>query len=206
MSEEKENNNNFKPYMLWLLIFTFIAPIGAAYWLYNVGGTENTVNKGEFVTSGVQLMDMGLTTLEGKAATEKDLYGHWHMMVFMNADCEKQCEETVYTVRQIKTSLHKESPRFVNVLIHFDKNIDTKFNEKIKTHYANFDRYLADKETFNNALCYAGDQLVQKNIMFIVDPIGNVILKYKMDQDAEGSISKDIISDIKRLLKASQIG
>jgi len=201
MSEETTENNNFKPYMLWLLIFTFVAPIGAAYWLYNVGGTENTVNKGEFVTSGVQLMDMGLTTLEGNGATEKDLYGHWHMMVFMGADCAKQCEETIYTVRQIKTSLHKESPRFVNVLIHFDKNIEAGFKEKIKTHYANFDRYYAEKEVFNKTLGEAGNDLTDKSIIYIVDPIGNVILKYNKDKTA-----KDIISDIKRLLKASRIG
>jgi len=201
MSEETTNNNNLKPYMLWLLILTFIAPIGAAYWLYNVGGTENTVNKGEFVKAGVQLLDMGLTTLDGKAAVEKDLYGHWHMMVFMGADCGKVCEETIYTVRQIKTSLHKESPRFVNVLIHFDKNINADFKEKIKTHYANFDRYFADKEIFNKALGVTDGDLTDKGIVYIVDPIGNVILKYNKDKTA-----KDIISDIKRLLKASQIG
>jgi len=197
----EQTNENFKPYMLWLLIFTFIAPIGAAYWLFNAGGTENTVNKGEFVKSGVQLLDMKLQTLDNKAATEKELYGHWHMMVFMNAACDKQCEETVYTVRQIKTSLHKESPRFVNVLIHFDKEIDSGFQEKIKTHYANFDRYYADKEIFNRSLGYSGDDLTKKNLIFIVDPIGNVILKYNKEKTA-----KDIISDIKRLLKASQIG
>jgi len=197
----EQTNENFKPYMLWLLIFTFIAPIGAAYWLFNVGGTENTVNKGEFVKAGVQLLDMKLQTTENKAATEKDLYGHWHMMVFMNDTCDKQCEETIYTVRQIKTSLHKESPRFVNVLIHFDKNIDSEFKEKIKTHYANFDRYFADKEIFNRALDVSGDDLIKKNLIYIVDPIGNVILKYNKEKTA-----KDIISDIKRLLKASQIG
>ena len=187
--------------MLWLLIFTFIAPIGAAYWLFNAGGTENTVNRGEFVKSGVQLLDMKLKTLDGSDATEKQLYGHWHMMVFMNAACDKQCEETIYTVRQIKTSLHKESPRFVNVLIHFEKDIDKEFQEKIKTHYANFDRYFADKEIFNRALGQSGDDLTRQSLIYIVDPIGNVILKYNKEKTA-----KDIISDIKRLLKASQIG
>ncbi|MDH5391772.1 MAG: SCO family protein [Gammaproteobacteria bacterium] len=198
---EEVNNNNFKPYMLWLLIFTFIAPIAAAYWLYNVGGTENTVNRGEFINPVVQLLDMQLQTVGGEVATEKQLYGHWHMMFFMNADCDKKCEETIYTMRQIKTSLHKESPRFVNLLIHFDKNISDEFRAKIESHYANFDRYIGDKEVFNRMLGYSGEELANKNIIFMVDPIGNVILKYSRDKTA-----KDIISDIKRLLKASQIG
>ncbi|MDH5516323.1 MAG: SCO family protein [Gammaproteobacteria bacterium] len=200
MSEEQKNNN-FKPYMLWLLIFTFVAPIGAAYWLFTAGGTENTVNRGEFVRPGVQLLDMKLKSLDGTDATEKQLYGHWHLMYFMNANCDKQCEEKIYTIRQIKTSLHKESPRFVNLLIHFDENINAEFKKKIESHYSNFDRYIGKKEVFNEALEYADNEMIEKNIIFIVDPIGNVILKYSNDKTA-----KDIISDIKRLLKASQIG
>jgi len=201
MNEEIKNNNNLKSYMLWLLILTFIAPIGAAYWLYSSGGTDETVNRGEFVKVGVQMMDLGLLTLDGSKAEKNKVYGHWHMMYFMDSDCDKKCEETIYTMRQIKTSFHKESPRITNVLIHFDKNINSEFRGKIKTHYANFDRYYADKEVFNQALGYAGNELTEKNIVFIVDPIGNVILKYNNEKTA-----KDIISDIKRLLKASHIG
>lgn len=198
---EENNNNNLKPYMLWLLILTFVAPIGAAYWLYNVGGTENTVNNGEFLNPIVQMMDLGLTTEDGKKAVQNKVYGHWHMMFFMNSDCNKACEETIYTMRQIKTSFHKESPRITNVLIHFEKEFSEEFKGKIKTHYANFDRYFASKDVFNKALGYSGNELMNKNIIFIVDPIGNVILKY-----TNGQTAKDIISDIKRLLKASHIG
>lgn len=198
---EEVKKDNLKPYMLWLLLLTFIVPMAAAYWLYSIGGTEHTVNKGEFVKNSVQLMDLGLTTDEGKGVTEEALYGNWHMMFFMNDRCDKKCEETIYSMRQIKTSFHKDSDRITNLLIHFDRNINAEFKEKIKTHYANFERYYADKEMFNRALGYAGDDLMDKSIIFVVDPIGNVILKY----DA-GKGAKDIISDIKRLLKASQIG
>lgn len=204
MNEETKNNNqnnNLKPYMLWLLILTFIAPIGAAYWLYNIGGTEQTVNRGEFVKTGVQLMDLNLLTMDGKKVTEDDVYGHWHMMYFIGADCEGECEETVYTMRQIRTTFHKESPRITNVLIHFEKDLNGQFKEKIKTHYANFERYFAQREDFNRALGYEENELTDKNIIFVVDPIGNVILKYTKDKTA-----KDIMHDIKRLLKASQIG
>ena len=201
MNEETKNNNSLKPYMLWLLILTFIAPIGAAYWLYNTGGTEETVNMGEFVKPGVQLMDMNLLALDGSKAAQNDVYGHWHMMFFMNSDCVDDCEETIYTMRQIRTTFHKESPRISNVLIHFDKNISESFQKRIKTHYVNFERYYADKEVFNKALGYSGNEMMDKNIIFIVDPIGNVILKYNKDNTA-----KDIMQDIKRLLKASQIG
>lgn len=198
---EEVKNESFKPYMLWLLILTFVAPIGAAYWLYSIGGTQETVNNGEFVKGEVQLLNMGLTGIDGKAATEKQLYGHWHMMTFTASDCGKVCEERVYTMRQIKTSLHKESPRLTNVLIHFGKDISEQFKGKIKTHYANFERYYGEQEIFNHQLGYKGRDLVDKQIMFIVDPIGNVILKYDGTETA-----KEIISDIKRLLKASQIG
>ncbi|MCK5337013.1 MAG: SCO family protein [Gammaproteobacteria bacterium] len=201
MMNEKKEKKNLKSYMLSMLVLTFLAPIGAAYWLYYAGGTETKVNRGEFVEVGVQLMDMNLLELDGNKAAQNDVFGHWHMMFFMNADCDKKCEETIYTMRQIKTSFHKESTRITNMLIHFDKNISNEFKEKIKTHYTNFDRYYADKEVFNQALGYAGNELVDKNIIFIVDPIGNVILKYNKDKTA-----KDIMQDMKRLLKASHIG
>lgn len=205
MSEEannlKNNKENLKPYMLWLMLFTFVAPIAMAFWLYNIGGTENTVNQGEFVKGGVQLLDLGITDQAGSAVTEKQLYGHWHMMFFMQNDCKGLCEETIYTMRQIKTSFHKDSERMTNVLIHFDKKFSDSFKARIKTHYANFDRYFADRELFNKALGFQGNELMSKRMIFIVDPIGNVILKYNKDKTA-----KDIISDLKRLLKASQIG
>lgn len=203
MNEEVENKSqrNMGRYMLFLMVFTFVIPIGAAYWLFSIGGTDIKVNKGEFVTSGVQILDMGLTNLDGAAATEKDLFGHWHMMFYMNSDCNKACEEKIYTLRQIKTSFHKESDRIENILIHFDKNINPEFSNKIETHYAKFNRYFADRETFNQVLGFNGNQLIDKEIVFIIDPIGNVILRYGKE-----STAKDIISDMKRLLKASQIG
>jgi cytochrome oxidase Cu insertion factor (SCO1/SenC/PrrC family) len=201
MMNDKKQKKNLNSYMLSMLLLTFVAPIGAAYYLYYAGGTEHKVNQGEFVESGVQLMDMNLLALDGSKAAQNDVYGHWHMMFFMNDDCDKKCEETIYTMRQIKTSFHKESTRITNVLIHFEKEISGAFKEKINTHYANFDRYYADKEKFNRALGYAGNEMMEKNIIFVVDPIGNVILKYNKDNTA-----KDIIKDIKRLLKASHIG
>lgn len=205
MTEEAKklepSRDNLKPYMLWLLLLTFAAPIGAAFWLYSIGGTENTVNKGEFVKPGVQLLEMGLKNIDGSAVSEKQLYGRWHMMYFMATDCSGSCEEMVYTMRQIKTSFHKDSERISNILIHFDEKISDSFQQRIKTHYSNFERYYADKEVFNKKLDYSADELMEKGIVFIVDPIGNVILKYNKDKTA-----KDIISDFKRLLKASQIG
>lgn len=198
---EKKEKKNLKTYMLMMLVLTFIAPIGAAYYLFYAGGTDVKVNRGEFVEGAVQLMDMNLLALDGSKAAQNDVYGHWHMMFFMNADCDDKCEETIYTMRQIRTTFHKNSLRITNVLIHFDKEISERFQEKIKTHYAHFDRYFAEKEVFNKALGYRGNELMEQNLMFIVDPIGNVILKYNKDNTA-----KDIIKDIKRLLKASHIG
>lgn len=204
MNEEvktEASKDTLKPYMLWLMLFTFVAPIGAAFWLYSIGGTENTVNKGEFVKPGVQILEMGLKDLNGDAAKEEQLYGRWHMMYFMESDCKGLCEETIYSMRQIKTAMHKESDRITNLLIHFDENISDSFQARIKTHYANFDRYFADRGVFNQQLGFTGDELMRKRMVFIIDPIGNVILQYNKDKSA-----KDIISDFKRLLKASQIG
>lgn len=201
MMSEEVKRDNLKPYMLWLLLLTFAAPIGAAFWLYSIGGTESTVNKGQFVKPGIQILEMGLANEDGSPVAEKQLYGHWHMMFYMGQDCDKVCEEKIYTLRQIKTSFHKDSERISNILIHFEKNINPEFADKIASHYANFGRYYANKETFNKILGFSSDELMTQQIVYIVDPIGNVILQY----DAENT-AQDIISDMKRLLKASQIG
>lgn len=201
MNQETNKKDSLKPYMLWLLIFTFIAPVGAAYWLYNVGGTAKTVNKGELISQPAQILDLNLQDKEGNTVDEKTVYGKWHMLAFVNSDCDRLCEEAIYKIRQTRIILHKESDRVVNVLVHLDKNIQPEFAKKLSTHYQHFSQFYGVKQQISDRLNLSADQLLASQNIFIVDPIGNIILKYKAPYDY-----KDFLADLKRLLKASQIG
>ena len=193
--------SNVKPYVLWLMLLTFVAPIIAAFWLYQIGGTDLTVNRGELLSKPAQILELQLHDEQGRPATEQQLFGKWHLLVFTDGQCDADCEKRIYELRQVKTSLHKESDRLINVAVHLSSQMDAEFNQKMQSHYERFKQYIADQQWISQQLGYDSDRFLKEQHVFMVDPIGNIILRY-----GPNNSPRDMLDDLKRLLKASQIG
>ena len=79
--------------------------------------------------------------------------------------------------------------------------MDAEFNQKMQSHYERFKQYIADQQWISQQLGYDSDRFLKEQHVFMVDPIGNIILRY-----GPNNSPRDMLDDLKRLLKASQIG
>ena len=98
-------------------------------------------------------------------------------------------------LRQINTALGKDMNRLQRILIH-DQNV--KYPSNLKELYPGM-ILIYDKP--NNLHGIIDTISENQSSIFLIDPLGNVILKY--NEEFQG---KKLLKDIKKLLKLSRIG
>ena len=175
----------------WQLILLLLVAIGpmilatAMYqWRFWVPDGRNY--HGTLIGDGSQLADIGV---QG-AARES-----WQMLVTAPGDCAEDCRQLVYTARQIHVGLNRDATRAAHGLA-VSRPLATDYDETLKREYPQLGRYSLDASRYDKAVpANQGAQL------WIVDPQGNLVLRY--DVKAKG---KDILTDLRLLLKLSQIG
>lgn len=175
----------------WQLILLLLVAIGpmilatAMYqWRFWVPDSRNY--HGELIGDGSRLADIGV-----QGATQ----ARWQMLVTAPGDCADDCRQLVYTARQIHVGLNREASRAVHGLA-VSRTLAADYDQQLQREYPQLGRYSLDTLRYENAVpAGAGAQL------WIVDPNGNLVLRY--DGKAKG---KDILNDLRLLLKLSQIG
>tara|TARA_B110000014_G_C19993968_1_gene514906 strand:+ start:94 stop:666 length:573 start_codon:yes stop_codon:yes gene_type:complete len=117
----------------------------------------------------------------------------WTLMyLYENNSCDLLCEATLYMMHQVRESLGKDKQRVSNIIVtntnfnnHNNKNIVKKY-EKLKQ------LDLINKNLFKS---------LEKNYLYVIDPLGNIFMYYDKDFNAKG-----LKKDIKKILKISRIG
>jgi hypothetical protein len=125
----------------------------------------------------------------------------WKLLYVLPEVCAVDCENALYIIAQVRSALGKESDRAeVVVITHEKSNIAqlASLQEKQSFHLLKTDlRSLQEvfKENTTDAI-------------FVADTLGNVILRYPLQIDKEQAIldSRDILSDMRKVLKLSRIG
>lgn len=172
-----------------ILLAVFIIPVVLAklalnqQW-FNYGVT----NQGELIENELTLAKLGLNV--------DDFDHQWLMLYSLPTHCDDQCEKTLVSVNNTYIALGKEMPRVKPVALTQQALSDAQV-EKI---HINKWHVQAMPELAKSAI-------VQSQV-FIVDPLGNVILSHLPPKDAEHlpAFGKAILADFKKLLKYSRIG
>jgi len=157
--------------------------LGTSYLLFysaREGGVWGTTNKGAFVDPPVSLAELGLNQPDGTRLTEG---GTWWLWVVSEQACGDECTHAVHQLRQLHILLNKDSDRVQRALV---------------TAPDRAPELLVDYPGVTHLTGPLG--LLQEGI-YIVDPIGNLVLHYPL-RDA----GKPVLTDLKKLLKLSQIG
>jgi hypothetical protein len=175
----------------------FALPVMTAWLVFSnpqwLEGGE-TKNHGELISPAIpsKISDFVITSND----TNIDhLKGRWVLVhLDFNGNCNADCEKSVHMLKQLHTLLNKDSDRLERV--YFDKstvsNLSLTNDEKLTV------------LKWNDTNVVALKQLVQKlkdDDMLLIDPLGNIMMKYHHDADPYG-----IQKDFKLLFKASQIG
>lgn len=157
-------------------------------------------NKGELVSPAypvaeLDLRDPGGEPLEarfGPEVTDPD----WLMLV-VAGNCETDCEELLYLARQVNVALGKNADRVSRAA--YLKQVPTDLDNRWSEEYPSMQR-----------LQSAGGQVSgwppgvnpeEKPQILLVDPFGNVMMRYTTEHSG-----KNMLEDLKHLLKLSQIG
>lgn len=114
-------------------------------------------------------------------------------------DLESICHINLYLLGQVHLALGKESNRLQRMLLTDSKNYTDSQLEIIKQ------RFLDLKIVKTNG-SWQGE--LSEDFIYIIDPVGNIILRYSIVNHKEEVFlkGKDILYDLRKLMKLSRIG
>lgn len=188
-----------------LLILAFILPVVAAWLVYiNLDSTVKTSNNGELIIPPRPLESFKVQTSEGKAFGYEQLKGNWHLLYIGDGACGQQCQDSLSKMHQTRMAQGKAMSRVRLVYLALDKKSVSGVNE-LKKKFARLGVMTDETAAVNKAakLFETDDKynIRAGNLIFIIDPLGNLMMRYKTDTRLIG-----IIKDLEHLLKISQIG
>lgn len=196
----KETNSTAKknPYTIWFVVFAFVAPAVLAYFMYFFGNVASFSNHGEILNPVVDISTLKLKDDKNALIPEDKLRYKWRMISFVGSTCDDACNKWLHDMRQIHKSLAKDQHRVIRMIVHLEPATD-ELNNLISKEYPNALNVFGNEKTISSAL---GDNArIQNNETYIMDPIGNVMMRFTQDQP-----NRLFLKDLRKLLKVSQIG
>ena len=155
------------------------------------GARPREVNYGELEARPAP--DIAGRSREGAAWSLASLRGRWALLIVTHGACEAPCERALYATRQARTIQNREQERVLRVLLQ-PTGAGAPSSAVVADHPG-----LAVVEA--DPTQWQTLPGVGANSIYVVDPLGNVVLRYPFDPDI-----KRMAKDLERLLKASRIG
>lgn len=173
---------------LLLLALVFFGPLIVAYVMY-FGGSDRQAE-----TNYGVLLDPPVS-LDAKLHFDADIRSRWTLLLLVNGNrCDESCEKTLIDMRQIRLATGREIDRIERMVL-----IDGALPEPLLSAHPGL-RTLNRQSNIGAAVSSALTSL-ETDRLYVIDPIGNVILKYSLQPDR-----KLMLKDIRKLLKLSRIG
>jgi hypothetical protein len=190
--------------MLLLLGLLFLLPLGLAFLLYYGSDWRppGHTNHGSLITPARTLPAVALPRFIAPGAQDalsapSLLQGKWSLLYIGGGDCDAGCREALYFMRQTYLGLGNQSSRLQRVFL-------------ITGHCCDGD-YLAREQPGLIALRAEGPQAAallaqfpperRASTLFIVDPLGNLMMRYDTHDAPRG-----LHDDLTKLLGLSHIG
>lgn len=197
------NKKIFNKYTVLLLLASlFLIPIIAAKLLHTHHQQWHlgTTNYGYLIPSPLSITDLNFADELQQTRTGKYIQGYWGLF-YLDPACSADCEQQVLQLHQLRLALAKESHRLKSVIAtHASYTGDnaTRMAQNSSLLHSRLDD--SDVLQLTSNLRQTENNRRQQGL-FIIDPLGNIIISYNSPFNV-----KRIYQDLKRLLKASQIG
>jgi len=185
-----------------LLLLVCASPVIASYLTYYVfrpaGGTTNY---GTLIDPQRPLPAVAVRDERGMAVPLERFKGKWLLLSADSANCDEACARKLFTARQLRAGQGESRERIVPVwLITDDGAVDPRLSAAYNEPYAGTRFLRIDADTVRRWLpAEAGGRI--EDTLFLVDPLGNLMMRFPKDPDPKG-----VNSDLKKLLKYSRIG
>ena len=187
LQEEKVKKKNRRS--LLLVIAVFALPILLAKFALD----------GEWLATGVTNNGTLLTnelTLEKLGIDKTTFDQQWLILYNLPKNCDLDCQKTLEAVHNTYVALGKEMPRVTPVAL-YQSELSTEQLQQI-----------SKSQWQLMAIPAQAEEHINKPQILIVDPLGNVFLSHKIPDSSEQlpQFGKQILADMKKLLKYSKVG
>lgn len=174
------------------------APIIASYFTYYLIRPEGRTNYGTLLEPLRTVGELRGTAPDGSAADLAALRGRWVLVTGGGASCDADCEHRLYLMRQLRLTTGKDRDRVERAWI-------VPASAQPPAALLEAHDGLVVIRAADDAMARAGfavdDGSRPQDHVWIVDPLGNLVLRYPLAPDAS-RMKKDLL----KLLKASRIG
>lgn len=182
--------------MLFLLAAIFVLPFLIGTGLFWSGWRPGKFsNHGELLQPPLDLPSDGLSRADGQPLPTSSLLGKWLLVLPVSGECQAACLKNLQQMQQVHIALNKDQDRLQRVLISSGAAapapLQTRFPDLALAVVAPANPVTP---AWQRALAGTGQTV------FIVDPMGKVIMRYAEPGDMRG-----VLKDLERLLKYSWI-
>ena len=184
----------------YLLILVFILPFTMAVLLHLFDLIPGGKSYGNLIQPPKSLQIPVLKDATGKAFNPEQWKKVWSIVAVDNTGCTASCAARLHMLKQVHTSMNKEIDRIQRVLL-VPIAIETDAYSEIQKLYPDLIILAgADTEMTKFSAEFNDNGSAESNI-FLVDPLGNLMMSYPEKFDPKG-----MRSDLTRLLKNSWAG
>lgn len=181
---------------LLALVAVFAIPLAIASLVYfNPDDyTSGTTNRGELIEPVRVIGELSLLDKHAGRFEQNPFSHYWTMLFWNDADCDLYCEANLFKIRQAEQVLGRHAARVKTVYLSAPETVISDNTYKlVRSHPALRMLHLAEMDKAFESL--------PAGRIYLVDPLGNLMMSYPPDVS-----TRDIVKDVKLLLKASKIG
>jgi len=184
VNTKKNNRSSF-----FIMLGVFALPIILAKlaldgeWL-----AMGVTNKGTLLTNELTLAKLEIDV--------KELHQQWLILYNLPKKCDENCQNVLESVHNTYVAIGKDMPRVTPIALYQETLSADQLQHLSKSQWLLMEMSPKAKE-----------YLSQPQIS-IVDPMGNIFLSHKLPDDVEQlpQFGKQILADMKKLLKYSKVG
>lgn len=181
----------------------FVAPIATSYYLNAIGWqSDKTRNRGHLLPSPVPMADKAFTLADNSILSLKTLKHTWALLYVGGQSCDQQCLKRIDELKRVHIALGKNQKRVQ--LLYLDSSASAAMAGRLKENNPGFkvlNNPKASVLSWKTQLDGVTTGMSATGMIFIIDPLGNIIMYYLPDEDAIG-----IRKDMGRLLHVSRVG
>jgi len=154
------------------------------------------VNHGVLITPPVPLPVSALRRISAGEA-DTPLRVKWSLVYVAGGECGEACRQVLYVMRQTRLALNTDMTRVARVLL---AGGAASGLEALAHEYPGL-TVLDARAPQGSALLAQFPSAAREHTLFVVDPLGNLMMSYDARQDPHG-----LLEDLKKLLRLSHIG
>jgi hypothetical protein len=178
--------------LAWLLFFGF------PEWV-----PTTTTNHGTLIKPIRLLPAFQLQSLAGEDVDAGFLQGKWTFIYLHKGACDTSCVQQLYKVRQVRLTQGKNIDRLQRLMLWQAAGVGKDRRDELQQHFPGQMTAIlpGDESPLLEAFNVDGQAPLGLERLYLVDPLGNLMMLYEPDSEPRG-----MIKDLERLLKYSGLG